>query len=449
MLQNTIFTFLNNYIDKTRPVLLALSGGVDSMCLLHLLVKWQKETGSEVAIVHVDHGWRKESAQEAKSIVSLAKEHGFACYHTRLFPEQFQKNLELESRLARYQFFHEIVQQIGAQGVLLGHHKDDQVETVFKRLLEGSRMSYLSGMQPVSTNNGLVLLRPLLHTPKRSLLDYATAENISFFDDPTNKDTAFLRARMRESIFPFLRREFGKEFENNVAAISEEASLLRSYFDEKMKWVVEGCVESDLGFFFNVEKVELHPLEWMECMRVILEKTGSMLSRSQIGEAVSFLTQKSADKWLQVKDRFFYFDRGRLFVLFERSNRVEEINQLQIGPQTVGAYLIEVEEVAVAGVPSNHWLDLFKGKCVTYVPLDSYKVVKPHGQLYRKRSGTTPRNYFRCLSDYKVPRFFQTIAPLIEKEAFIYEDFLLGMAPVVENMPCLKVSLFRKVAVSR
>jgi len=449
MLQNTIFNFLHLHIDKTRPVLLALSGGVDSMCLFHGVAKWKNETGAQVAIVHVDHGWRKESAEEAKIVMQLATDYDIPFYHITLSPENFQKNLELESRDARYRFFSEVAEKLGAQGVLLAHHKDDQVETVFKRVLDGARLSHLSGMRAVSKNENLVLFRPLLQIPKKSLLEYAMEHGISFFSDPTNRDTDFLRARMRETIFPFLREQFGKEFENNMAALSAEAALLRDYFDEKMKPVIKNCIESDLGLYFDLSKEHWHQLEWMECIRAILEKTKCVLSRQQVQEAVTFLMQKSANKWLHAQKRFLYFDRGRLFVLYEKQEVIPYGTKLRMGSQLVGSYAVTVEKVNAVGAVSNHWIDFFKGNCHTYVPLKEYTINKPTGRLYRKNRAHPPRNYFRCLSDKKVPRCFQYMAPLIANNEFVYEDFLLGMPPVIEDSFCLKVSLFRKVAFSR
>ncbi|MCH9703393.1 MAG: tRNA lysidine(34) synthetase TilS, partial [Chlamydiae bacterium] len=120
------------------PLLLALSGGPDSMALLHLM----RELNHPFEVAHIDHGWREKSAEEAEKLQTLVNEP----FHLKRL-EKFSQNAEDQARRARLNFFRELCEKRGLEGVLLGHHADDQAETVLKRLFEGARLTKLSGLE--------------------------------------------------------------------------------------------------------------------------------------------------------------------------------------------------------------------------------------------------------------------------------------------------------------
>src|SRR5262245_57437427 len=144
--------FFENNIDTRRPILLALSGGQDSTCLLHLYLLWNR---APLHIVHIDHGWREESAKECLELKQFASEHKLPFHAIRLDSSALKGNLEDASRKERYRFYKKVAQEVGAQGILLGHHADDQSETVFKRMLEGASLTALAGLYKVRTIDGL------------------------------------------------------------------------------------------------------------------------------------------------------------------------------------------------------------------------------------------------------------------------------------------------------
>ena len=117
-------------------------------------------------------------------------------------PNLLEGNLEAACREERYLFFSSLNQQHSYQGVVTGHHQNDQAETVFKRILEGSHWSRWGGLQPESCLYGVRVLRPLLEISKSAIQDTLKSAGLIAFDDPTNRQPAYLRARFRESFFP-------------------------------------------------------------------------------------------------------------------------------------------------------------------------------------------------------------------------------------------------------
>ena len=157
--------FLDEHLDVNKPLLLALSGGSDSKALLQLLLDYKAKKPFELHIAHIDHGWRKESSQEALELQALIDLHGIA-FHLEILKEMPAANLEEFCRIKRYEFFEKLQDQFGFQAVVLGHHEDDLVETILKRLFEGASFKHILAMDLISKKGTLNLWRPLLKVKK-------------------------------------------------------------------------------------------------------------------------------------------------------------------------------------------------------------------------------------------------------------------------------------------
>ena len=141
--------FLNSRCDWSRPVLIGLSGGPDSMALLHLLRECAQKKDLRIGVAHVNHCWRAESSYEAAQLEELVKNLGYSFHLKVLNPSELTGNLEDACRRERLAFFNELTHAYGYQAVILGHHRDDQAETVLKRFLEGASLVNLKGMEEI------------------------------------------------------------------------------------------------------------------------------------------------------------------------------------------------------------------------------------------------------------------------------------------------------------
>jgi tRNA(Ile)-lysidine synthase len=196
------------------PVLLiSSSGGPDSTALLWLMARWRKarKRGPRLIAVTVDHGLRPESKREAQDVAKLARKLGVAHRTLRWTGKKPKTGLQETARLARYRLLAEAARKAGARCVLTAHTLDDQAETLLFRLARGSGVSGLAGMDftaplPVEDRYGVVLIRPLLHTPKSRLIATLQAAKVTYADDPSNRDPRFARPRWR-ALMPELARE--------------------------------------------------------------------------------------------------------------------------------------------------------------------------------------------------------------------------------------------------
>jgi tRNA(Ile)-lysidine synthase len=215
-MENLLSDFLEcNYIPG-KPILLALSGGPDSLALFHLLVDCQKKMPLQLGVAHIDHGWRPESPREAEQLKHLVEHYHLPFHLKKLDPSRLKGNLEDASRRERLAFYRHLCSEYGYQAVLLGHQRDDQAETVLKRILEGASLPFLAGLEERTYLDGLMLWRPLLRISKRQIVYWLQERGIKAFEDSTNLDPKFLRGRFRSVIVPQLSKDFGKQVEGNL-----------------------------------------------------------------------------------------------------------------------------------------------------------------------------------------------------------------------------------------
>ena len=194
-----------------RIVLLAVSGGPDSLALLHLAAIWRKAGGPPLHAVTVDHGMRPEARAEAEWVAAWAGALGVAHSIVSWTGVKPTSRLQERAREARYGLIEALANDLGADVLMTGHHADDQAETILFRLLRGSGIGGLAGMAPVSRRGNLRLVRPLLSMPKSALVSICEAAGQPFFRDPSNENPRFARTGLRRLIAILAEQGLGTE----------------------------------------------------------------------------------------------------------------------------------------------------------------------------------------------------------------------------------------------
>ena len=196
---------------KAAPaLLLAVSGGPDSMALMWLVARWRKALtrGPRLIAVTVDHGLRSEAAAEARNVKRLARSLDVPHRTVRWTGVKPKTGLPAAARAARYRLLAQAARAKGATHILTAHTRDDQAETLLMRMLRGSGISGLAAMARESERDGIRLARPFLHVSKAQLIATLKKAKVGFADDPTNRDTNFTRPRLR-AVMPLLAAEGG------------------------------------------------------------------------------------------------------------------------------------------------------------------------------------------------------------------------------------------------
>jgi tRNA(Ile)-lysidine synthase len=183
---------------QAEVLLVAVSGGPDSTALLLMAAEWAKRRGKpRIDAATVDHGLRPESANEARAVGEICARLGVTHRVLQWKGVKPTSRLQERAREARYRLLVDHAKTIGADAVVTAHHADDQAETVLFRLLRGSGVAGLRGMDVMTARDGMTIARPLIALKKRDLIAFANARGAPFIDDPSNTDPRFARTRLR------------------------------------------------------------------------------------------------------------------------------------------------------------------------------------------------------------------------------------------------------------
>ena len=245
-------------------VLVAVSGGPDSVALLHLLVRLAPELGLNLGVAHYDHGLRGEDSRgDAEFVADLAQRLGLPCHlgqgEVRAAARRDKVSLQMAARKLRLQFLRNIRRRHAYTKLALGHTADDQVELFWLRLLRGAGLEGLKGMWP-ATPEGLV--RPLLAVGKAVLLAWLAQEALPYRVDVSNLSRAYLRNRVRLDLLPHLTRGYNPRLAQTIWRTqsllqADERLLARdtaAAWDRVARRLAADCFALDLGRFFSLEE---------------------------------------------------------------------------------------------------------------------------------------------------------------------------------------------------
>lgn len=212
------FAFQKNLWQKGSRILVGVSGGPDSCCLLDILAKLAPKYVFEIQIVHVNYGLRsKDSKLDEEFVRSLAEKYNFQIHVLKPKKSQYKGNLENCLRNIRYEFFESIRKEQKFDLVAVAHNQDDQAETVLMRMFRGSGLNGLSAMKAKRGN----IIRPLLATSKKDILAYLKENKLKFRIDKTNNKKVFTRNKIRHELIPYLEKRINSNIRQTLASWSE------------------------------------------------------------------------------------------------------------------------------------------------------------------------------------------------------------------------------------
>lgn len=194
---------INTAWDREDDIALALSGGIDSMVLYHLLTSEYKHTYRTLTVIHVNHNVREASEEEAAYIKSMTQHERIRCEMTKL---DFEDGFSQEAgRIKRYEFFQSVLKDLNINYLLMGHHKDDQYETVLQQLLTGRHLYGNLGIPGIRHNGDYMVVRPFANITKKEIQDYQQQYDVTYFEDASNSGDDYTRNYVRHHIIPAVK----------------------------------------------------------------------------------------------------------------------------------------------------------------------------------------------------------------------------------------------------
>jgi len=242
--------FLENLnIDKNKKLVVATSGGPDSMALLHVL----KSNNYDVICAHVNHNLRVESNDEFIFVKKYCEDNDILFEGMKIESYKNNRFTEVEARKKRYEFFEEILKKYNTDILLTAHHGDDLIETVLMRIIRGSNIKGYKGFSKVSKYKNFTILRPLVFYTKSDIEKYIEDNKIPCVYDQSNKSKKYRRNRIRLDILPVLKFE-DKNIHNKFIKFSENMEEIHNYFD----CLVDNCIKDNYeNNILNINKFKI------------------------------------------------------------------------------------------------------------------------------------------------------------------------------------------------
>lgn len=221
-----------NMLTSKDCVIIGVSGGADSICLLFVLLELQKEMGYGLVVVHVNHGLRGKRADADEAFVkAICEVRGISCEIYRKDVESIAKkrkqSLEEAGRMVRRAAFEDALKKYKGTKIAMAHHKNDNAETLLMNMARGTGLKGVGGIRPVNGNT----IRPLLCLERNEIEDFMQRNEILYCTDETNEEDCYMRNRVRHFLVPFLEEQVNRQAVLHLNELAEQMQMLQEYMD--------------------------------------------------------------------------------------------------------------------------------------------------------------------------------------------------------------------------
>jgi tRNA(Ile)-lysidine synthetase-like protein len=397
-MEKIIASFLkenNLIIDK--PIIVAVSGGADSVSLLYVLYK----LGYEVILAHVNHHKRIESEIEEEAMRNFAKELNIP-FELLEYHYDGMDNFHNDSHNARYNFFRGLCKKYHTNIIATAHHQDDQIETVLMKIMEGSNLYGYGGIAIVNDDNEYKIIRPLLCVDKEEIYSYVKKNNLVYFEDKSNHEDDFLRNRIRHHVVPLLKKEspsVGEKFEEYSIQAHEAFQFIRGLSKPYLKENNDSLVVDS----FNKLDIALKK----DIIALMLEKYNIRKNKEIVLNILSLMEDNKGSKTIHLEGEY----------VFSRSYTIGKIKKEVVNNDI--SYKMNKDDIIVIGKYKFYFTNSHNNICTKSIKL-CYNVLEfPLTIRYKKKGDSInlavgTKKVSRILIDKKVPKEDRLSIPIIE-----------------------------------
>ena len=244
-----------NLIEENDSVVIGVSGGPDSICLLHILNELKQELNFKIYVAHINHMIRKEADEETEYVKDFCKNLGIECYIKRIDVIKIANNLkrgtEETGRQIRYEFFNEILERTSSNKIATAHNNNDKVETIIMNIVRGSGTSGLKGIEAIRENK---FIRPLINITREEIEEYCLNNNLNPRIDKSNNENIYTRNKIRNIVIPYIKKEFNPNIIKTINRLSEVAIEENEYLEKETKKIFE-----EIHIFENKQQMQENP----------------------------------------------------------------------------------------------------------------------------------------------------------------------------------------------
>ena len=308
--------YKNNLFTKKNKILLAVSGGADSIFLLFVL----KDLGYDIQIAHCNFNLRDvESDQDEQFVKDIADKYSIRCYvrsfDTLKFAEENKISIQMAARQLRYDWFEELLVENNFSCIATGHHQDDSIETFLINLIRGSGISGLCGIQMI--NNKIV--RPLLSLKRNQIEYFLTKQNIKYRNDSSNSDIKYLRNNIRHQLIPLLK-EINPKIQETISNEIDMLNGINNIFKEKVNDIRKSIMIKREELF----TIKISDLLNISNLEVILYELLRPFGSFQVKQIINSLRLQSGKQFFS-DTHYILIDRECLIISQKKETNNKEI----------------------------------------------------------------------------------------------------------------------------
>ena len=316
----TIETY--NLIEKNDKIVIGVSGGPDSICLLHVLYGLKEKLGIEIVVAHVNHMLRDVADLETEYVQSFCKKLGIECYVKKAdileISKTQKKGTEEVGRQVRYDFFDEVAKKTNSNKIATAHNSNDRAETVILNILRGSGLSGLKGIEPIRDNK---YIRPLINTDRQDIENYCNDNKLEPKYDKTNNENIYTRNKVRNTVIPYIKKEFNPNIIKTINRLSILATEENEYLQAITKQEFENLlIEKTENIILDLHK--FNSLNLVIKRRLILYTINEVLhttngiEKVNIDDIIKLCKNNIGNKYLMpIKEIKVYVKKGKIYFI--------------------------------------------------------------------------------------------------------------------------------------
>ena len=390
MLKNTVKLFLDKYnlLNTKNNIIVAFSGGYDSMCLLDIMIKLKKDYDFNLIAIHLNHNWRgEESDAEERNCKEF-------CDTITFYSEKLSQDIphtETAAREYRYDFFEKCAKKFNSNIILTAHNANDNAETVYYRLTKGTGITGLEGIQE---NRG-IFYRPLLNVYRQDIENYCKINNLKPNNDSSNQNTKYERNKIRHEIFPQFKKVIPniEQILNNLSKSAKEANEI---INNSIKSLEEYSTED----FINLDSIYQNAV-----VHRFFREHNLDYDKKTILKIVDFLnnnsTSKSGKKISLTTNKWLFVNENKIEIL---ENVLKTKNEIQIrsaGKYEFGEYEFEIEQINKKPnkYPKNNEFEAY----IEIETIDFTLRTRRDGDIIKPLGLNGTQKLKKYLNSYKIP----------------------------------------------
>ncbi len=342
-------------IKKGDHIIIGLSGGPDSVCLFFILKKFSEKIGFTISVVHVNHNLRgDESDLDEKFVVEICKKYDVECRIVDVDCDALAKEHKITTeeagRNVRYQSFYEEANRIVTSNekafknitefhnikIAVAQNKNDQAETVIMRIMRGTGINGLSGMEyKRKGEKDIEIIRPILNLTRDEIEAYLEAENITFQIDKTNEESIYTRNRIRLELLPYMKNQFNSNIIDSLCRVSKLAQIDNNYFQQEVEKVLEKAILGEKYITIEIQYIkDLHAAIKNRVLLEMIKEAGlnQGFSEVHIEDVLEMIERNAESKVIDLPDGYqcaLSYGTLRFFDQKHLDKKEEEIKRLK------------------------------------------------------------------------------------------------------------------------